>query len=83
MTEAQGSNISDAAREDLRLLYQLIVQDLAFFKQQQWSTTNYVVLLQAALVGVTQLTGTTTKTWERFAVCTLTTLVGLSGSRSW
>ena len=80
MTEGSSSDISDAAREDLRLLYQLIVQDLAFFKQQQWSTTNYVLLLHASLVGVVQLTGATTQTWERVLVCTLATVAGLVGA---
>jgi hypothetical protein len=43
------------ANDDLRLLYQVTVSDLAFFKGQQWSVTNYALLIFAALVGVTQL----------------------------
>jgi hypothetical protein len=75
-----AAELTDHAREDLRLLYQVVVQDLAFFKQQQWSVTNYVLLLQAALVGlVTQLTGSTTKRGERIAVCVLAAILGFVG----
>jgi hypothetical protein len=30
-------------REELRLLYQTSGSDIAFFKQQQWSITNYAL----------------------------------------
>jgi hypothetical protein len=79
MTETLETGISDHAREDLRVLYQVTSQDLAFFKQQQWSTTNYALLLQASMVGVLQLTGATTTEWERIAACILATGVGAVG----
>jgi hypothetical protein len=41
--------------EELRLLYQVTVGDLTYFKTQQWSVTNYSMLLFAGLVGVAQL----------------------------
>lgn len=42
-------------REELRLLYQITVNDLAYFKTQQWSVTNYALLLFAGVIGVAQL----------------------------
>ncbi|UUZ62268.1 hypothetical protein LP417_18900 [Polaromonas sp. P1-6] len=64
--------------EELRLLYQVTTQDLVFFKQQQWSVTNYVLLLYAAVVGFTQLSEQTTSC-ERFVLCVLATVLGASG----
>ena len=40
--------------EELRLLYQVTVGDLAYFKTQQWLVTNYSLLLFGALVAVAQ-----------------------------
>lgn len=37
------------------MLYQLTVSDLTYFKTQQWSVTNYSMLLFAGLVGIAQL----------------------------
>lgn len=42
-------------QEELRMLYQVTVSDLTYFKTQQWSVTNYALLIFAGLVGVTQL----------------------------
>lgn len=36
--------------EELRLLYQTSAADIAFFKQQQWSISNYALTAQAAIV---------------------------------
>jgi|KBSMisStandDraft_5_1062788.scaffolds.fasta_scaffold03142_11 hypothetical protein len=41
--------------QELRLLYEVSVADLAFFRQQQWSIANYALLLYAALVGAVKL----------------------------
>lgn len=56
MTDTRSTpvaNVSSDDREELRLLYQVSVADIAFFKQQQWSITNYALTIQAALVLVT------------------------------
>ena len=42
-------------RADLRLLYEITVSDLAYFKTQQWNVTYYALLLQAGLLGVSKL----------------------------
>ena len=49
------NDINSDERADLHLLYQMTVQDLAFFKAQQWSITNFTFLLYAAIVGLKQL----------------------------
>ena len=36
-------------------LYSLFTQDITFCKQQQWSVTNYALVLDAAIVGIAQL----------------------------
>jgi hypothetical protein len=41
--------------DELKLLYQACVSDLAFFKQQQWSIANYALLLYGALVAAVKL----------------------------
>ncbi|HEU4709157.1 MAG TPA: hypothetical protein VFS17_07590 [Methylophilaceae bacterium] len=46
---------STDTREELLLLYQITVADLSYFKTQQWSVTNYALLIFTALVGVAQL----------------------------
>ena len=40
---------------DARLLYSSCVDEIAGFKQQQWSTTNYAMLLYAATVSLPKL----------------------------
>lgn len=43
--------------EDFRLLYSSCVTELIAFKSQQWSVTNYSVLLYAAIGSVSKLIG--------------------------
>lgn len=45
---------AESTREELRMLYQVTVSDLTYFKMQQWSVTNYALALLAGLIGVTQ-----------------------------
>jgi hypothetical protein len=42
-------------REEIRMLYQVTVSDLSYFKSQQWSVANYTLLVLAALLGIEQL----------------------------
>lgn len=41
---------NESEKSDLRLLYQISVNDIALFKQQQWRATNYAVLSYVAVV---------------------------------
>lgn len=59
-------------REELRLLYQVTVADIAFFKQQQWSITNYGLTIQAALVVATyQLLKSPFSSWQLWLLAVL------------
>jgi hypothetical protein len=78
MADPSQGQTSDSC-EDLRLLYQVSAQDLVFFKQQQWATTNYVLLVHAALVAVTQSMQAKPVLWERIGVSLLSGAVGVAG----
>jgi hypothetical protein len=56
------------SHEELRLLYQVTVTDLSYFKTQQWSLTNYTLLLLTALVAVAQILRSTLSVFERCAL---------------
>lgn len=47
------------------MLYQVTVSDLTYFKTQQWSVTNYALLIFAGLVGTAQLLKPLSTTFER------------------
>jgi hypothetical protein len=49
------ANRTKPDHEELRLLYQVTVGDLTYFKTQQWAVTNYSMLLYAGLVAIAQL----------------------------
>lgn len=42
--------------EQLRLLYSSCVTEIAGFKEQQWKTTNYALLVYAAIVSIAKTT---------------------------
>jgi len=44
--------------EQLRLLYSSCVTEIAGFKEQQWKTTNYALLIYAAIVSIAKTTKT-------------------------
>jgi hypothetical protein len=48
-------DLKQLSHEELRLLYQVTVNDLAYFKTQQWSVTNYALLVLAGLVAAAQI----------------------------
>jgi hypothetical protein len=59
----EGSMIEQNANEnqkyeELRLLYSACVSEIDSFKKQQWQTTNYGLLLYAAIVSIPKLLGT-------------------------
>jgi len=42
--------LKDSDQEELRLLYEVSVADITFFKQQQWSGTNYALVTYASVL---------------------------------
>jgi len=47
---------NNKAHDELKLLYQVSVGDLEFFKKQQWLVSYYSILLYGALVALAQRT---------------------------
>jgi hypothetical protein len=66
-------------REELRLLYQVTVSDLSYFKTQQWSVTNYIVLSYAAIVGATRLIDGPLTTFDRVVFVALAMFAAIGG----
>ncbi len=69
-------------REELRLLYEVSVADLAFFKQQQWVVANYGVATYVALVAIaSQLLAKPLATWHKvlLSLLALAALLGALG----
>jgi hypothetical protein len=80
MTEKDDKqNERHKAEEELRLLYQVSTQDLDFFKQQQWSVTNYVLLLYGTFFGISQIDNLKVSSCERFVFCLVATALGIVG----
>lgn len=48
--QPESPPFTDKDEDELRLLYQVSITDIAFFKQQQWSVTNYTLAIHAALL---------------------------------
>src|SRR3989344_6953117 len=67
--------LTEADHTELQLLYTVSVSDIAAFKQQQWSVTNHMLAIQAALVAVGQLLKESLGSWERWL---LVVLVGVT-----
>jgi hypothetical protein len=67
MTE--NSNISDREHQELTILYQVSVQDLANFKSQQWTLANYTILAFAAIIGVSSFPQLQLGLYGRFFLC--------------
>lgn len=64
--------LTEADQEELRLLYQVSVSDIAFFKQQQWSVSNYALTIQAALLFVAyQMLRPPLAVWQAWLLVTL------------
>jgi hypothetical protein len=74
-----GEN-QEQQKEELQLLYQTSITELEFFKRQQWSVTNYALLLYAAIVGVAQLLQGNVSAMEKLVLCLVATTVGLLGA---
>jgi hypothetical protein len=78
--EQPSDNLPTAPdRADLHLLYSLSVTEIAGFKQQQWSVTNHVLVIQAALVGVDPLLNGHLENWERWLLALLIAITAAAG----
>lgn len=71
---------AETTREELRMLYQITVSDLAYFKTQQWSVTNYALVLMAGLIGVAQFLMPSFGCSDRIALIVLVAAVAISSA---
>jgi hypothetical protein len=60
------------------ILYRAFVDELRFAKQQQWTITNYVLLVMAAVFAVAKLVSPLT-TWEKGVGCAFVALAWILG----
>ena len=66
--------------EELRMLYTVSAGDITFFKQQQWTVTNYAVALYVGFVVIaTQLLTKPASGWKVVVLCVLTAAVAIAG----
>ena len=54
--------------EYIRLAYQSALEDIRFFKRQQWIVTNYTVLIYGALIAVSRLVKSARNEWLTYVV---------------
>jgi hypothetical protein len=71
---------SSETPEEMRLLYQITVADLSYFKSQQWSVTNYALLIYAGLVGIAQFLKPDLGFTDRAILIALAVAVGLTAA---
>ena len=64
--------------EELRMLYQITVSDLSYFKSQQWNVTYYALLVEAAFVGVGQILGQGLTSVDRIVLSALAVVSAIS-----
>jgi hypothetical protein len=62
---------NNTEQQEWHLIYQVSVQDIAFFKGQQWLVTNYGLLLYAAVVGIASLLRSSLTEAERWVLTAL------------
>ena len=80
MTDDAVAPLEESDREELRLLYQVSVADIALFKKQQWSATNYAVGAYAALlVIVHQWLPSPLNSWQGWPLIVLGWAVCIAG----
>jgi hypothetical protein len=77
----ESAPLTEHDHEELLLLYSSSVSELAAFKQQQWSVTNYTLVVNAALVAAGQIIGDCVRTSERFLLLSLVVISAALGLR--
>jgi hypothetical protein len=62
-----SNQAGDKAPDDyIRLAYQSALEDIRFFKKQQWMVTNYTVLIYGAVIAVSKISGSSLNKWGSF-----------------
>jgi hypothetical protein len=55
------------ADEYIRLAYQSALEDIRFFKKQQWIVTNYTILIYGAIIAVSRVAKSAGNEWLTYA----------------
>jgi hypothetical protein len=78
---APFEGLAESDREELRLLYQACVSDIALFTKQQWSVTNYALAFFAALLFIAYQppTGLAHADWQSWLLVVLAWIITISG----
>lgn len=59
---------NDHVNEEMRLLYQMSVYEIAFFKQQQWRVTNYGLLIYVVIITIPKILEFKLATYEYYGL---------------
>jgi hypothetical protein len=70
--------LSEREHKELTTLYQVTVSDLAFFKSQQWTLTNYALLAFGAVAAIPHIPQVQTGRCSKVVLCAIATVVYLS-----
>ena len=71
----QETELTNREHQELSSLYQVTVSDLAFFKSQQWTLTNYALVAFAAIIGIPFLESVAVELCGRLLLCLVATIV--------
>lgn len=71
--------MNDQDHHELMMLYQITVDDLTYFKTQQWAVSTYAFLLYAGIVGVKELLGEQSDCTEKVVVSIFVVAVLIAG----
>lgn len=79
MIDHGDQSLSESDHSELELLYTVSVSDIAFFKRQQWSITNYALVIEAATIAIVRLLGSIERCerWLLVVLIMATLVVGL------
>jgi hypothetical protein len=70
--------MATSEQEELRMLYQLTVSDLSYFKTQQWNVTYYALLVDAGIIGVAQALSSDITIFDRAVLGILSAVAAIS-----
>jgi hypothetical protein len=72
---AEATELSEREHQELTTLYQATVSDLAFFKSQQWTITNYALLAFGSVIAVRYIPGIAFGSCGKAILCIVATVV--------
>ena len=71
----ENSTLCNREHQEITVLYQIMVQDLAQFKNQQWTLTNYTILVFAAIISVSEFDDLKLSLCGSFLLCLVASVI--------